>query len=293
MIIDNQVKTCVAGGNIKHLKSLDYNVKNGDIINIPVEHLSKNSHVKINCRCDICGSERKMTYQCYISLIKYDGKYYCCNCMKNKRKKILMEKYGVENVFQLKSSINKADETRMKKYGNPKYRNDDKIKETNLIKYGCENVFQNEEIKNKIFNDNIKKYGVGYLSQDPKMYAKKLLISKKIKKYNDNLYYQSSYEKDFINFCQNNGVLEYISKPKKAIEYAFKNKKCYYHPDFYIKSLNLLIEIKSDYWWNKLLEINLIKEKSVKDQDFNYIVIMNKNYLEFQNAIDKLNFQVK
>lgn len=26
----------------------------------------------------------------------------------------------------------------------------------------------------------------------------------------------------------------------------------YYFPDFYIESMNLLIEIKSYYWWKKL-----------------------------------------
>ena len=57
--------------------------------------------------------------------------------------------------------------------------------------------------------------------------------------------------------------------------------------------LNLLIEIKSKYWWDIHLEKNLIKEKNVKDCGYNYIVIMDKDYLEFQNIIDKLNFQVK
>jgi hypothetical protein len=207
--------------------------------------------------------------------------------MKEKRKMILKEKYGVENVFQLKFVINSADKTRFEKYGNLKYRNNEKIKQTNLEKYGVENVFQNEDTKNKIKTSNLEKYGVEYPQQNIEILKKSLNSGKKIIKF-DNLFYQGSYEKDFISFCEKNNILYLISKPKKSIKYIFNNKVCYYHPDFYIKKLNMFIEIKSNYWWNKLLEKNLIKEKITKEQGYNYLVIMDKNYTKFQEIV--LNF---
>lgn len=307
MIIDKTVKINVSGGNINHLRSMGYNFKCGDVVEIPVDHLSLNSHVRVNCRCDTCGKEKSLTYQCHCNFIKFDGKYYCSNCMKEKRKRVLIEKYGVENVFQLKDSIEKADKTRLEKYGNSKYRNDEKIKETNLEKYGYENVFQNENIKDKIketnlerygfeyamqcknvkeksCQTNIKNFGVPYVQQNNKIFHKSKKTSFKINE-SFNLSYQGSYELDFLNYCNENGIIKYISKPKKTIKYFYKNKKCYYHPDFYIEKLNLYIEIKSDYWWKIHLERNLIKEKAVVEQKYNYIVIMNKDYSKFEKII--------
>jgi len=267
MIVDKYVKTCVSGGSINFLKNIGYDVKFYDRIEIPIEHLSVNSHVKINCKCDICGNIKNMTYQTYLNKIKFDQKYYCYKCSHIKRTKVIIEKYGVNNVFQLEDTKIKMKKSFIDRYGadHPLKNKDviDHMKATNIKKYGCENVFQNDDIKNKIIIDNIKKYGVEHLSRSPDMYFKKLLMGKKIKKYKD-LYYQSGYEKDFIDFCLNNNILKYVSKPKIAIKYIHNNKLNYYHPDFHIEKLNLFIEIKSDYWWNKLLEINLIKEKSDK-----------------------------
>ena len=156
MIIDKYVKIYCSGKNTKRLKSLGYKIKNGDILEIPVEHLSKCSHHRINCQCDICGNKRSTTYQDYNVKIKYDGKYYCCECMKEKRKIIVKNKYGVDNVFQLKESIDKADKTRLEKYGKSKYRNDEKREQTILKNYGCINVFQNKKIKEKSIQTNLK-----------------------------------------------------------------------------------------------------------------------------------------
>lgn len=61
----------------------------------------------------------------------------------------------------------KISSTLLKKYGDPKYNNRAKSRETTLHRYGKENPFQVEEIKNKIKETNLKKYGVEYPSQSP------------------------------------------------------------------------------------------------------------------------------
>ena len=289
MIIDKFVKTCYAGSNVEHLKNLGYKLNGGDLIEIPIEHIGINSHVEVNCKCDICGCEKKMTYQTYRNKIKFDGKYYCYKCSNIKRTKVINEKYGVDNVFQLQETKDKMKISFMRRFG-VEHPNKckivmDKMKQTNIERYGCENVFQNEEIKGKIISANIEKYGAAYSTQRIDTFSKILLSGKKIKMYNENLYYQGSYEKDFLDYCNDLKILNLITKPKKTIQFQYNDKKYYYHPDFFMKKLNLIIEIKSDYWWNKLLEINLAKEMSVKEHGYNYIVIMNKDYSSFKNII--------
>ena len=43
-----------------------------------------------------------------------------------------------------------------------------------------------------------------------------------------------------------------------------------YYPDIYIKSLNKIIEIKCDYTYNVVLEINLIKAETTRKLGFNF-----------------------
>lgn len=63
------------------------------------------------------------------------------------------------------SRIQKISSTLLKKYGDSKYNNRAKSRETTLRRHGKENPFQVEEIKNKIKETNLKKYGVEYPSQ--------------------------------------------------------------------------------------------------------------------------------
>lgn len=63
------------------------------------------------------------------------------------------------------------------------------------------------------------------------------------------LSYQASYERDFINYCEDNGLLNKISNgPFLWYEYSGKQKR--YFSDFFIEELNLIIEIKSLHWFN-------------------------------------------
>lgn len=65
--------------------------------------------------------------------------------------------------------VEKILTTKLEKYGDKKYNNREKAKETTIQKYDVENVYQNEEIKRKIRETNLKKYGVEYPSQSPQI----------------------------------------------------------------------------------------------------------------------------
>ena len=58
---------------------------------------------------------------------------------------------------------------------------------------------------------------------------------------------------------------------------------------FYIEKLNLIIEIKSSYWYKVHEERIILKEKATIDEEFDYVIIINKNYDEFKKYVDKLN----
>jgi hypothetical protein len=203
-------------------------------------------------------------------------KKYCCNehaklySYNIGRKETFMKKYGVKSSFQ---SVN------MKKI----------IQE----KYGVTNISQLEEIKNKkqktcLKNHGVKagflntegcfkKYGVRNFMQKEELFIKAQKSAKKILRFNSNLWYQGTFELDFLK--------KYYDRYPKiqrgpSIKYTLDNKNKIYYPDFYIPSLNLIIEIKSSYFLKKDLLINK-KKKATIDSGFNYIMILDKNYNEF------------
>ena len=183
--------------------------------------------------------------------------------IKDKKKKSSLIKYGVEFPFQ--SELIKNN-----------------IKTTNLIKYGVEHPSKVEEIKLKTKQTNVIKYGVEFPLQNKKIFDKVQKTSFKIKQYKKtDLYYQASYEKDFLD-----NYYDKIKITKIApILYTFNNKIKYYHPDFYIQKLNLIIEIKSDYTYNKEIDKNLAKQKACLEQGYDFIFIINKNYKVFELKI--------
>jgi len=104
-------------------------------------------------------------------------------------------------------------------------------------------------------------------------------ISKKYK--NTNIWYQGSYE---LNFLENYYNIFPNIKRGPTIKYFFKNKNRIYFPDFYIASLNLIIEIKSSYWYKVHKESILKKEKATIANGFNYIIIIDKDYNIFESS---------
>jgi len=233
------------------------------------------------------------------NLIKYNSIYY--NNI-DKTKNTCIEKYGVDSPMKTEKVKNSIRNTCLEKYGVESYMqtsdfknatidyysiNNKEIKEktkiTNLEKYGVENVFQNEDIKNKIKETNLIKYGVEYTAQNEDIFLKTQKSRFKILKYKDSdIYYQGTYEKDFLdNFFESVDI-----KRAKSFVYYQDNKKHYYHPDFYLSEFNLIVEIKSKYIYDLELEQNLLKRQSCIDDGYNFIFIIDKNYVELKKLIE-------
>ena len=150
------------------------------------------------------------------------------------------------------------------------------IKKAVQNKYGVDNIFQCEEIKDKMKETYNKKYGVDYNHQNIGIMKKSLQTGFKIKQFrNTDIWFQGSYELDFLEkFYDKYSDIQ----QGPSINYVFKNKNRVYHSDFFIPSLNLIVEIKSTYYNNMHKEIIDTKEKSTISNGFNYCMILDKKY---------------
>ncbi len=201
--------------------------------------------------------------------------------VKDKRKKTNLERYGDECYNRTEECKLKIKETSIKKYGfdspNKSPLVKDKKVQAMLKKYGYISNSLTEESKKKLKNTNIEKYGVEYPMQVEEFVLKQQKSANKINYFNYDLYYQGSYEKDFLSHIDNLGLLFLVSRGK-IIKYNFEDKTKMHFPDFFIESLNLIVEIKSSYYYNKFIEKNKAKMNTCIDMGYNYIFIINKNY---------------
>lgn len=261
MIIDKKVVINFNSRYKEYYENLGY-VFNNKKTEILVLDLQPNSLVKILVKCDVCQKEKQLRYQDYQKVTKMQTESYNCQkCVKQTKTKIsLIDKYGVDNIS--KSNIIK-----------------EKKKQTCLRNYNVDNPSQSDLVKDKKRTTSLINYGFEYPSQNEDFLQKKLKKGLKIN-YIDHLYYQGSYEKEFI--------LKYKDKIRidngLSIMYEYLNEKKIYLSDYYLPDFDLVVEIKSTYWYNKNLDICKAKEKYTK-LTHNYIMILDKNYDDFNKLI--------
>ena len=160
----------------------------------------------------------------------------------NKRKKTIFDKFGKEFYTQTQEYKDKVKETSMKKYGvdSPNKSEKTKIKkmESMLNKYGFISNSMTIECKEKLRKTNLERYGVEYPMQVAEFALKQQKNSKKIEYFNNDLYYQGSYERDFLIYMDNLNMLHLI-KRSNMIKYEFNYENKIYYPDFFIEKFNL------------------------------------------------------
>lgn len=223
--------------------------------------------------------------------------------IKVKIKQINLEKYGVENPQQNKGIRLKTESTNLERYGNTQGWNFDKIKITNLKRFGVENPQQNKEIKLKTIATNIERYGQGgfnpiqtkatnlerygveYAIQNPIIFEKiqrsQVQARYKYKSFitpNGRTIWYQGYEKYIIEYLFDAGIIEADLLNDRyqvpVISYTFENKNRKYFPDIFIKSKNMLIEVKSSYTFDKEIQKNLAKQKAAKEAGYHHIIII-------------------
>jgi hypothetical protein len=104
MILSKEIKTTISHFNINHYTSIGYdNIKCNQSIIVPIEHLPKESNLKILVKCDICNQEKIIFYQKYNKNISKYGIYTCSTiCAQFKIKKTNLERYGNKNYVNTK-----------------------------------------------------------------------------------------------------------------------------------------------------------------------------------------------
>lgn len=284
--------------NSKYYKNKGYKfTKWGDKFKVKFEDLKSNDYsFPLKCKCDYCGKE----------LIRYKGDLQkdkndnidldsiiisCNNCKHKKVKDNLKNKYGVENVFQLKSVKEKSKETLINNYGvnNPSKAKEikEKKKKTTLKNYGVENPFQSEKIKNKIKKKLKKRYGVIHPMKNKKIKEKAIKNSIKTL-YKNESGPCSKYQKHLHNLL--GGQLNYpISRC--MLDIAFPEEKIY-----------IEYNGKGHYvWYNikklsreQITKIEKNRKLFLKNKGWKLIRIISKNDTELQdNVIIKLISQAK
>jgi hypothetical protein len=193
-------------------------------------------------------------------------------------KKMMIEKnmleYGVEYYQKTEDFKNKSEATCLHKYNNIKFQSTDlfkeKFKKTCMEKYGVEHYSKTNEFKNKFENTCLEKYGrktTLFLNNKFKEYI--LPSGKKIKIQG----YENYALDELLKHYEESDIL--ICEEITPIEYYIDDIKHNYYPDFYIKSINKIIEVKSKYFYNIEIDKNLKKRDACLNNgmDFSFCII--------------------
>ena len=262
-------------------------------------------------QCGNCNNENKSNKN---SMLKKNRTDFCPKCQNDKYK---LEYEYIKNEFKKRNFLllTKQDEYKSNKdllnyvcsCGNQSkislgdlkrerkciFCKDERYKKTIIEKYGVPYMFQNEQIKEKIKETNIKKYGVEYPNQNPDIFKKGLQSSFKRKEYIDPFgrkYNILGYEDYVLDILFNNEKIEHLyagdDENIPIFQYLdYNNKIHYYYPDIFIPSQNRIIEVKSDYTFEKEKEINMLKGLEVSNYYLFQIYIVSRKG-EIQKIIE-------
>ena len=165
----------------------------------------------------------------------------------------------------------------------------------------CDDPTCRQEMRRRFLENYKKKNGKDHSIDDPEI-QREMLRHKKSSGYysfqdGGKVFYASSYEKDFLEFCDQslNFPSDFIEECNFSFEYIYEGKKHFYLPDYYIRCYDLIIEIKADddVTHPKILavdkETEKLKDKAViEDGTHNFIKICDKKYEQFINLLNVL-----
>jgi hypothetical protein len=294
MVLNKKVSVKVGTKSFSWYKEKGYNPKCGEMLEISIDDITTYSSAIVDVECQLCKIVKKKKYFDFKYSIEksHDGKYYCKKCSYDNAKKTNMIRYGYATPLNNPDIIEKSKEKMIKKFGVDNISKVDYIRSekselmatnTNeynkiiLNKYGT-NVSKLDWIKNKKKETTFRNYGVENPSQSSEIFEKAQKNGKKIKLHDIGIYYRGTYEKHFLDFCLMSNI-----KVERGItiNYLWNNKNKVYHSDFYVSTKNLIVEVKSTYYYEKYLEVNLAKKQETLKIGYNHIFIIDKDYTQF------------
>ena len=172
----------------------------------------------------------------------------------------LYKKYGAYDVMHIPHILQKIKNTNLKKFGvefplqQLKKENSEiyqKISQTCINKFDVDSPLKNKEVREKIKQTNIQKYGVDNPLKNKEIWKKS--------QDNRQISSKSKLENNFLNYLK----LKYESDD---IITQYKSKEYPYYCDFYIKSINLYIEIQGHWTHNDHpFDINNLNDQLIMD----------------------------
>ncbi len=263
-------KTNLERHGSKYTFQIDYvkdKIKKSNLEMFGFENVSKNEQIKLK-KIETCKKNNGTEHPSQNIEIK------------NRQIKIFNDKYGGNSPTCSKEVIKKIQETNLKKYGGVSSMCSEDVK--NKAKKTWLKKTKNEKhlINKKREDTFLTRYGVKNPLQDFNIFEKQQKNAKRLKIHEQTgLKYQGKYEAHFLDYCFENKIK--VEKAK-SIKYNFENKQKVYHPDFFLREKNLIIEIKSSYTYNKDLKKNIAKQNACIKKGFNFIFIIDKDYKKFK-----------
>jgi len=249
MILTENIEIEINKGNLPFYKSLGYSINMGDIINIPIEELSKGSNQVVKSKCDFCGNIVDIQYKLYYKRTLKHKEFACSRkCSSIRNSNLLNDQYGISNISQLDHVREKIKRTNMERYGSESYMGSEasklkreeslmdrygvdnpqkskeiqeKTKKTNMERYGVDHVLQSNNIRDKIKKTNIERYG-------DEVPSKSNIVIDKIKDTNIERYgYESPLQNvDILKKSKETLVKNWgVDSPQKSIEIQKKTKR--------------------------------------------------------------------
>jgi len=162
-----------------------------------------------------------------------------------------------------------------------------------LKKYGFENPMQSEECKEKSKQTSLRKYGTEYPIQNLEVFLKREKQCFKRKEFqfpSGTIMIVQGEEPQFLKHIISENILNENEIQKGPVfKYTLSDGKVkHYFSDFFIKDLNLIVEIKSSYILNRYEKFMTEKENSVKVKGMNFILIIDQQYEQFDSLIKQL-----
>lgn len=249
-------------------------------------------------KCPFCGKAVKWRGKRYLDKLFADT-CGCRLCWLKYREQTMIDKFGVPHLGCPQESVEKIKRTKLERYGDPGYCNKEKRFATNIEKYGnvvgvneeviekrrqttmeCFGVpvpAQSEIVKEKYRQTCLKKYGVDNYRKCEEC-VNKIHESKK----RHGTVNTSKYEEDAYVWLKEFYGEDDIVRQYKDSRYVNPKNGHKYHCDFYIKSMDLFIELQM-YWGHgpntfnnesqeDIKYLNEIKEKAKLKPIYNRLV---------------------
>lgn len=216
----------------------------------------------------------------------FKSNYFSKNISEEEFNKIKKYIYSIDgNIITDNVSFLPHERCNNSKIYTPKVKIDDKVVSLKNIKLKC-------PICGKIFNITrpLKERVISHNFKCKDCYLVNNTF--KIRKYNDNLTYQSLKELEFIHLCENNSIL--IEDGIK-VDYIFENKKHKYVIDFYLPNLKILVEIKDNHIWHKKQVMSGKWERKIEsakkyanDNGLKYMILFPNDFNTFFKTIKEI-----